>query len=397
MKNEIRTIALSELKPAPYNPRKISKEALKGLAASIKRFGLVQPIVVNKKTGLVVGGHQRLEAMKLAGEKSASVLFVDLNEQEEKALNIALNAPTIAGTYTDELQPILDELREEIPHDFIDLRFDQMKLDFNGEGGDLREDDVPDLPKEPIARPGDLWQLGKHRLICGDSSNGETYEQLMGKEKADLIFTDPPYGVSFERGKFQGRNNAPKFDPIANDELRGAELTHFLISCFQKAHAVAKDCGIYVWAPSMAEGYAIHRAVAESGFKVQSQLIWRKTPFVMGRADYHWQHEVCWYGFKGKNHPWYGGRNKSTVWDCPKAQRMDKHPTMKPVALAVTAINNSSRIGDIVLDIFGGSGSTLIGCQQTDRRCFMVELSPAYCDVIIERFEKFTGYTAKKL
>jgi DNA modification methylase len=213
-----------------------------------------------------------------------------------------------------------------------------------------------------------------------------------------MIFTDPPYGVDFERGKFVGREKAAKgasLPKIANDDLKGSALGEFVADALRLGfEATVFGGACYVWAPSLREGFAILEAVSTAGFKVQSQIIWNKRPFVIGRNDYHWKHEVCWYGFKGTNHQWYGGRDQGTVWDIDKPHRMEDHPTQRPVELARRAIQNSSRPGEVVLDLFLGSGTTLIAAGIEGRRCFGLELEPRYCDVIVARWEQHTGQKA---
>jgi DNA modification methylase len=248
-------------------------------------------------------------------------------------------------------------------------------------------------------KKGDIWILGNHRLMCGDSIMIDDVEKMMDGKKADMVFTDPPYGVAFKQGQYisidkRGKNR--KFEPIANDDKKGNDHKEFIQLALSNAAIVSNVCSIYVWSPTLLQGAAILQAIIDSGWHVQSQLIWNKSTFVIGRADYHWKHEICWYGYKGKKHQWFGGRNKSTVWDCPKIKSSNLHPTMKPVKLAEIACINSSKTGDIILDLFGGSGSTLIACENLNRHCFMMEILPNYCDIIIKRWEEFTHKKAIK-
>jgi len=235
--------------------------------------------------------------------------------------------------------------------------------------------------------------------MCGDSTNLADVESAVGGGKPVLVLTDPPYGVKFERGKYQGNNHGAKFAAIANDSLEGQALEEFLRASFANAYAVTpEEAAMYAWtgcSPKLADGGAttLH-ALNAAGWEVQSQIVWAKTPFVLGRADYHWQHEAAWYGFKPSGHPWHGGRDKGSVWNVPKPRAMDLHPTMKPVELMEIAIGNSTLAGNAVLDLFLGSGSTLIACEKTARSCYGTELSPQYVDVIVKRWQTFTGKEA---
>jgi DNA modification methylase len=273
----------------------------------------------------------------------------------------------------------------------------EIDVAFEGSGSD-EEDDLLALndTSSPGMKPGDVWLLGRHRLVCGDCTDRQVVDKALAGVKPHLMVTDSPYGVGFERGKFVGREKAakgPKFAPIANDDLRGAALAEFIGSALD-AWAVESGTA-YLWSPSLEEGYSIKHGIEAAGFKVQSQLVWRKTPFVIGRADYHWQHEICWYAFKGPNHPWHGGRDKGTVWDIPKAQKMDGgHPTQKPVECMKRPIENNSSPGQAVYDPFVGSGTTIIAAEMTGRCCHAIELHPAYVDVAMMRWQNFTGQTA---
>lgn len=273
-----------------------------------------------------------------------------------------------------------------------------MRLATFGIGSNTDADpDEEEAPKKvAVSRPGDVWILGEHRIICGDSTDLATVEKLLDDDKPHLFCSDPPYGVSFERGKFVGRDKAAKgdkFEPIAGDDLRGEKLAE-LISEVIKVAFKERNGTFYCWSAPLYEGFSVFRGMMNAGVKIQSQIIWNKNPFVIGRADYHWKHEVCWYGFKGANHPWYGGRDKSTVWDIQKAQKMEGHPTQKPVECMKRPIENSSKPGDTIYDPFAGSGTTIIAAEMTQRKCLAIELSPNYVDVCVLRWEKFTARKA---
>lgn len=384
-----------DLIPYARNARTHSEEQVQQIAASIREFGFTNPILLDGKNG-IIAGHGRLAAAQLAGLTEVPTIDISwLTETQKKALVLADNRLALNAGWDEEMLKLeLQELKDD-GYGLEQLGFMEQELEkilFEKQEGAKDADHVPELFYKAVTVPGDIWVLGDHKVICGDSTKGDTYEALLGKERVDLIFTDPPYGVEFERGKFQARENKTKqHKKIANDELKGEELANFLVDAFILGNQYSKDCAIYSWAPSLAPSFAIYEAMVKAGYKIQSQIIWRKTTFVVGRGDYHWQHEVCWYGVKeGKGHSWYGGRDKSTTWDVPRNQSNDLHPTMKPVKLAEIALENSSKGGDLILDMFGGSGSTLMGCETMKRSARIIELEPCYVDVIIKRWQEFT-------
>lgn len=381
----------------------LGKKQFEKLKNSIKKNGFIQPFFVWKDgdKNYILDGHQRKKAIiDLYGDT------IDVDCLEIRAQSI-LEAKKLCIYYASSYA----EFDKESFINFADgLSFDDVE-DFEFPGFKLNEDDflntedegddeIPEVAQNECGvELGDVYTLGEHRLMCGDSSDFETLEKLMNGQKVSMVFTDPPYGVNFEQGKFIGREKQGKnrnFKPIENDNLKGADLESFLKGCFENIIHFVEVSSFYIWSPSMLESFSILKAAIESGIHMQSQIIWNKTPFVIGRADYHWKHEVCWYGYYGKNHQWYGGRDKSTVWDVKKTVSSDKHPTMKPEKLAEIACFNSSKSGDVVLDIFGGSGSTLIACEKTKHKCSMMELDPHYCSVIIKRWEQYTGQKAVK-
>jgi DNA modification methylase len=390
---------LEDLDPAPYNPRTISKESMQGLSESLRRFGLVQPIVWNKRSKQIIGGHQRREALMDHGAEEADVVVVDLDENDERALNITLNNPAVAGEFTDELQSLLVDLKEQMPEPFEDLRLDELLKDLAG-SGEVIEDEAPPPPKIAVSKPGDLIQMGDHLLLCGDSCVTTDIERLMkaAGAQADMVFTDPPYGVKF--GEANHNPRAKRWDAIANDEKQGESLYDFSSHWVASILIAAKESApLYCWSASMDSGYEIVKALRDGGIHVQSQIIWVKNVLVLGQADYQWKHEICWYGWKeGKHHYWAGGRTLTTVWEFSKdANSAYVHPMQKPVALSANAIHNSCPAGGTVLDLFAGSGSTLMGCEQSKRRFIGLELDPRYCDVIIQRWETSTRKKAKRL
>lgn len=390
-------VSLSELKSHPKNRNTHPDDQIKRLAKILEYQGWRYPVKVSKRSGFVTSGHGRIEAARKNGWKEAPVSFQEYESDEQEYADVqADNA--IASWAELDLSGINFDLPELGPDFDIDLLgIKNFEIDVADKEGLTDPDDVPEHV-EPRTKLGDLYQLGAHRLLCGDSTSIDAVERLMGGENADMVFTDPPYGVNFEQGKFIGRDKQGKdrnFSPIANDDKKGEELKDFLRDALTNAALVSDVCSIYVWSPPLVEGFAILQAVIESGWHVQSQIVWNKTPFVIGRADYHWKHEICWYGYKGTNHIWNGGRDKATVWDVAKTRTSDSHPTMKPVELAERACEHNTNRNGKILDLFGGSGSTLIACEKTNRKCFMMELDPHYCDVIVTRWEKFTGQKAE--
>jgi DNA modification methylase len=397
-RDETRSVA--SLIPYARNSRKHSDESTAIIMGSIKEFGFTNRVLIDEE-GVIIAGHNRtLAAQRLGMTEIPCRVAIGWTETQKKAYVILDNQSAIhEGTTWD-----IDLLQGELV-DLTNLGFEMPSLGFSedqlkdlleplpnaGAGGATEDDAIPSVPAESISKPGDVWICGKHRVMAGDALWLANVERLMHGEMAKCIFTDPPYGVDFERGKFQGNNNGKKFDLIANDELKGSDLTEFIREALGNAFMVSNEPSLYVWAPSLRQGADILDGILAAGFHILSQIIWHKTPFVLGRGDYHWAHENCWYGRKdGEGHSWYGERNKQTVWEVPKPQVSDLHPTMKPVKLAEIALENSTKAGDIVLDLFAGSGSTLIACEKLSRRGFVMELSTGYVDVICTRWMEYT-------
>ncbi|WP_142445528.1 site-specific DNA-methyltransferase [Escherichia coli] len=396
---KFKKMKLSELHPAEYNPRvelKPGMEEYEKLKQSILEFGFVDPPIFNKRTGNLVGGHQRVSVAKDLGIGEIEVSIVDLPIEKEKALNIALNK--ISGQWDeDKLALLLNELDENELNisGFTDKEIQEvidqydMRLDLETEAID--DGFEFELPEKPKAALGDIYQLGRHRLMCGDSTNKAHIELLMDGEKADLLITDPPYNVNYE-----GKTEAAL--KIKNDNKTASEFYDFLRSAFSSAYDNLKEgASFYVWYAS-SEVINFVNSLVDSQFMVKQELIWLKNSFVLGRQDYHWQHEPCLYGWKKDgSHRWYGDRKQTTVLDFDKPIANKEHPTMKPIPLFDYQIKNSSKKGDKILDIFGGSGTTMIACEQNDRQAYLMELDPKYVDVIINRWEEFTGKEAIKL
>ena len=387
---EIKELPLKELKPAAYNPRKKLKKGDKEyekIKQSLLKFGYVDPIIVNEDL-TVIGGHQRLTVLKDLDYETAKCVIVDLPKEDEKALNIALNK--ITGQWDEAL--LADLLLDLQESDFnLDLTgFEPPEIDdilSNVHDKELSEDEFDveeELKKPTLSRHGDIWQLGKHRVICGDSTKAETYKQLLDDRKANLVVTDPPYNVDVEE-------TAGK---ILNDNMSDGDFYQFLLSMFtQVENHMEDDASIYVFHADT-EGLNFRKAFKEAGFYLSGCCIWKKNSLVLGRSPYQWQHEPCLYGWKKKGkHQWFSDRKQTTIWEYDRPKSSKDHPTMKPIQLMAYPIQNSSMRGTIVLDPFLGSGSTLIAADQTGRICYGIELDEKFVDVIVKRYIEVTGDT----
>ncbi|MGA5590078.1 site-specific DNA-methyltransferase [Enterococcus mundtii] len=408
---QIELMKLEDLKPADYNPRvklEPGMDEYEKLKQSILEFGFVDPPIFNKRTGNLVGGHQRVAVAKDLGVcEEIEVSVVDLPLEKEKALNVALNK--ISGQWDEEkLAILLKELdtedldlsgfSEDEIQDVID-QFD-MKLDMENEAID--DNYQIELPEEPKAKLSDIYQLGNHRLMCGDSTDKTQVSLLLDGNQADMLITDPPYNVALGMGgsvdDARKRHRRQDGLVIMNDHMEDKEFLQFLISAYSAAKENLKAGGsFYIWHAD-SEGYNFRKAAIEVGLQVRQNLIWVKNSITLGRQDYQWKHEPCLYGWNdGDSHSWYSDRKQATVLEFDKPTVSKEHPTMKPVPLFDYQIKNSSRKGDKVLDIFGGSGTTMIACEQNDRQAYLMELDPRYVDVIINRWEEFTGKKAIKI
>ena len=390
----IQKIKIESLKPAEYNPRKDLKpedEEYQKIKKSITEFGYVAPVIVNSNM-TVIGGHQRLKVLKELGYTEVECVVVNLDQKKEKALNIALNK--ISGDWdNDKLEELLAELKQtDIDMDITGFSFDEVDeilKDITGsKEDDFDLDQALNEIEEPISKRGDVWILGKNRLMCGDSTQKEDVIHLMNSQEADMLLTDPPYNVDYE-GK---TSEALK---IENDNMSETEFYNFLLDSFKNMFDSIKYGGSAYVFHADTEGLNFRNAFKSCGFKLAQCLVWVKNTFVMGRQDYQWRHEPILYGWKpGAGHYFVDNRKQSTVLEFDKPSRNAEHPTMKPIDLLVYLIKNSSKENDLILDLFGGSGSTLIAAEQTQRRCYTMELDPKYCDVIIKRWENLTGEKA---
>lgn len=386
----IEKIDILKLNPAKYNPRKDLKPGdpeYEKLKQSIKKFGVVEPIVWNKRSGNIVGGHQRYKIFKNMGITKIECVVVDLDELHEKALNVALNK--ISGEF--DIPVLTDLLKDLDSYDFdVSLTgFDEdeiLNLFINTDEKEIKDDEYDinkALEKESFVNPGDLWQLGKHRMLCGDATNKENLKKLMGQEKANLVVTDPPYNVDFESASGL---------KIKNDKQSSEKFYNFLLFSFKNmAQHLAEGASAYVFHADT-EGLNFRKAFIDAGFHLSGVCIWAKNSFVMGRSPYQWCHEPILYGWlKTGRHKWYAGRSESTIWHYDKPKKNSEHPTMKPIPLLCYPIKNSSAVNSIILDSFAGSGSTLMACEQMKRICFCMELDPKYASVIVRRYVKFCG------
>ncbi|MEI3542028.1 MAG: site-specific DNA-methyltransferase [Acutalibacteraceae bacterium] len=379
----------SDLLPAEYNPRKDLRHGdaeYEKLKRSIEQFGYVEPVIWNKVTGRVVGGHQRLKVLLDMGITELECVVVEMDEEKEKALNIALNK--ISGDWDKNKLALLIADLQVSDFDVTLTGFDPAEIDAlfkdtlkNG----IKEDDFDvdaELRKPVVTKPGDVWTLGRHRLVCGDSTKAETFELLMAGRKANLVVTDPPYNVNYEG--FAGK--------IKNDNMDNSKFYEFLLTAFKNIETImADDSSIYVFHADT-EGLNFRRAFSDAGFYLSGTCIWKKQSLVLGRSPYQWQHEPVLFGWKKKGkHQWYTGRKESTIWEFDKPKKNGDHPTMKPIPLLAYPIMNSSMSNTLVVDPFGGSGSTLIACEQTDRSCYTIELDEKFCDVIVKRYIEQAG------
>lgn len=384
MELKIEYLPIKALKPYEKNTRKHQKKDVDNIAKSIEKFGMNDPIGI-WKDNIIVEGHGRLLACKQLGMTEVPCVRLDhLTDEQRREYAIAHNATAELSEWDFDILP--DELAEL---DLSDFDFD-FGIEDEAEETEIVEDEAPEVDEdaEPIAKLGDIWQLGRHRLMCGDSTSIEDVEKLMGGQLADMILTDPPYNVAYE-GKTKDRLT------IQNDSMDNDSFRQFLRDAFTSADAVMKQGAVfYIWHAD-SEGYNFRGACFDIGWKVRQCLIWNKNSMVMGRQDYQWKHEPCLYGWKdGASHLWASDRKQTTVIDYKRPTKADIHPTMKPVGLFDYQIKNNTKGGDIVLDLFSGSGTTIMACEQNGRVARCMELDPRYVDACVKRWENFTGEKA---
>lgn len=381
---------IERLRPYERNPRK-NDPAVPRMVAAIKEFGFRIPIVA-RSDGQVVDGHLRLKAAFALELATVPVALADnLTDQQIRAFRLLANQSSNWADWDEDLLALeLTALRDE-EFDLDLTGFDEEELDSifaatdSELDGPVDEEDVPAPPASPVSQTGDLWILGRHRVLCGDATIAADVKPLMGGKLAHCLWTDPPYGVAYEGAA----------GTIANDDLAPAAFATFLAAAFGNAAAAVRPGAAAYVCHADTEGLAFRRAFVEAGFKLSGCLIWKKNTLVLGRSDWQWIHEPVLYGWKaGAAHSWYGGRDQTTVLEENKPARNESHPTMKPVALIERMLVNSTKTGHVVLDLFGGSGSTLIACERTARTARLLELDPRFVDVILRRWQEFTGKRA---
>jgi DNA modification methylase len=410
----LESMRLVDLAPAPYNPRTITPEALGGLGTSIRRFGLVQPVIWNRTTGHVVGGHQRVKALLEQGVAETDVVVVELPEAEEKALNLALNSQAIGGEWTPDALALIDEVAASLPELagallMGDLR-DAVEDLLPREHRPVTEDEVPEPPAVATTQPGDLWILGRHRLICGDSTDAAVVARVLGGAEPRLLLTDPPYGVALDM-EWRDRAGLNTLGPAEGSYMRRSEghtnttISGDTRSDWSEAFELAPSLDVaYVWHAS-SHSIEVGAGLRRIGFEIKQQIIWRKPSLVLSRQHYHWQHEPCWYARRPGSERFRGPRDQSTVWDAasPKSvmsgsseERFD-HPTQKPVALYSRPIQNHLEEDEAFYEPFSGSGTGIAAAEQTGRRCLAVEIDPRFVDVGVMRWEKLSGKKAERV
>lgn len=383
---QMQLVEISKLIPYINNARTHSAEQITKLRSSLREFGFINPVIIDSDYN-VIAGHGRIEAAKLENIKEVPCVLVDyLTPAQKRAYIIADNRMAMDAGWDEELLKIEIEALQAEAFDIDLTGFEEKEIaDLFDIDEEVQEDNFDideELSKPTITKSGDIWLLGNHRLICGDSTKEETYTFLMNGKKANLIVTDPPYNVNYQ-------SNAGK---IKNDNMNSDKFYQFLFDAFSNMEKVmSNEASIYVFHADT-EGLNFRKAFFDAGFYLSGTCIWKKQSLVLGRSPYQWQHEPCLFGWKknGK-HQWYSDRKQTTIWEFDKPNKSDNHPTMKPIPLIAYTIKNSSMSNCIVLDPFGGSGSTLIACEQTNRVCYTIELDEKYCDVIIKRYIEQTG------
>jgi len=391
----IEYVPIGQLKPFDGNPRKISDKGLEKLQRSVEEFGFVNPVLAQRGTNVIIAGHQRLKAAKAAGLTEVPVVWLDMDAVTAKAYNIADNRLQDEAEW--DFTPLAD-LLTELDTGAFDLSLtgfdaDELEQMMNyTPAGEVQEDEVPEPPEEPVTKPGDIWQLGRHRVMCGDSTDSRQVKQLLGDRRVDQLLTDPPYGVDYAAknemlNKFDRGNKVQT--PIENDNITDYRA---FFAAFLGCIPFADYNTVYVFMSGQ-ELHSVRLALDDAGIKWGDYLVWVKNNHVLGRKDYNAKHEFVVYGWKGK-HKFYGGVS-TTVLEYNKPQKNELHPTMKPVELIARLMADGSTAAALVYDPFLGSGTTLIVAEQLGRTCYGLEIDPHYVDVIIKRWEQLTGKKAE--
>lgn len=378
---DMELVPIEKLVPYVNNARTHNASQIMKLRSSLREFGFINPVIIDRDYN-IIAGHGRVMAAREEKIGKVPCVFVDyLTEAQKKAYILADNRMAMDAGWDEQLLKVEIESLQAENFDVSLTGFDEKELSNLFDSGKDAKDDNFDVDKElrkpPVTRAGDVWLLGAHKLVCGDSTKEETYKVLMGEQKANLVVTDPPYNVNYQ-------GSAGK---IKNDNLKNEQFYRFLLdafTCIEKS--MADDASIYVFHADT-EGLNFRKAFADAGFYLSGTCIWKKQSLVLGRSPYQWQHEPCLFGWKKNGrHQWYSDRKQTTIWEFDKPKKNGDHPTMKPIPLIAYPIRNSSMTNCIVLDPFGGSGSTLIACEQTGRICRTIELDEKYCDVIVKRY-----------
>jgi len=379
-------------RPYPQNPRKISDLAIAKVAASIREFGFRQPIVVDGE-GVVIAGHTRLAAASSLGLAEVPVHVADLTPAQARAYRLADNRTGDEAEWDTELLRVEMAALAGLDIDLSLTAFDPSEIaGLSGHQGLTDPDDVPAAPAVPVTQPGDLWRLGAHRLMCGDATSAADVAIALDGVAPNLMVTDPPYGVEYNA---DWRNHAFRADgspivgraigPVSNDDRID----------WREAWSLFPGAIAYCWHAGR-HASAVQQSLDAAGFVIRCQIIWAKTRFVISRGDYHWQHEPCWYAVRGKG-DWRGDRSQSTLWTIDHQKSETGHSAQKPVECMRRPIENNSRPGEAVYDPFVGSGTTIIAAEMTGRVCHALEIAPAYCDVVVERWQNFTGGKAERV
>lgn len=386
-------IAIDRIESWSANPRRVSEKDLNRLKRQIERFGVYKPLICCRENNhyTVLGGNMRLRALRELGQKHVWVSVVKPRNEQEK-IEISLSDNDRIGYYDrDQLAALVDPFKETMHlEDFgVDIKVPDITLGDivdRSAVSDDRADAVPELPRQTAIKPGDMFQLGRHRLLCGDATSPSDLARLMGNDRARIVFTDPPYNINY-RGM-----SGKSWTPIRNDCMTDSEFDAFLRAAFKSIHTFTRpNAGVYVCHADRTQ-LTFRNAISGLGFTWHATIIWFKNSSAFNRAYYKYQHEPIYYFQKGRA-PWYGGGNQSTLWH--EVKEVGDHPTIKPIGLIVKALVNSSNRWDICLDPFLGSGSTLIACEKTNRICYGLEIEPRYCQVIINRWERYTRKKAK--
>ena len=382
------TAPIDKFIPYANNARTHSKEQINKLRSIYRGIGYGDPVEVDENF-TILSGHGRVEAAKAEGMTELPyVMLTGMTEAEKKAYILAVNRSALDAGWDEELLAIEIETLQDMGMDPLLSGFDEKELAdlFGGEEKDVKDDDFDlsaALEKASFVKPGDIWFVGRHRLMCGDATKAEDVQKLMDGTRANLIVTDPPYGVSFKSSSGL---------TIQNDSIKNEEFYAFLLSAFKNmADVLEKGGAAYVFHADT-EGLNFRRAFIDAGFHLAGCCIWVKDSLVLGRSDYQWQHEPILYGFlQNGKHPWYSDRKQTTIWNYAKPKRNGNHPTSKPLDLLAYPIKNSSQENSVVIDTFGGSGSTMMACEQSGRICYMMELDPKYASVILRRYVEDFG------